>query len=89
MELVLTFYDPQTTITFSEIGIIDGHIAEKGKENPSYSPGFPFRAVFVVDKFNKYYDDLTPPEHEEVNHRFIALKALLPKIENFFATIRA
>ena len=38
--------------------------------------------LFIVDKFNKYYDELTEIEHHEVNHRLIALKKLTKKIIN-------
>lgn len=81
MELVLTFFDPKTKVQLPEIGIIEGRIAERPYHH--YSPGFPFRAVFIVDQFNKYYDELTPAEHDEVNHRLIALRNLTAKIENY------
>jgi inosine/xanthosine triphosphate pyrophosphatase family protein len=34
-----------------------------------------------VKKFNKYYDELTKKEHSQINHRLIALKRLIKKLE--------
>ena len=44
--------------------------------------GYPFRAVFIVDKYNKYYDELTEKEHQLINHRLKALKRLTKRIED-------
>ncbi|MCS7092908.1 MAG: hypothetical protein NZL96_00520 [Patescibacteria group bacterium] len=43
--------------------------------------GYPFRALFIVEKFQKYYDELTEEEHEQVNHRLNAVKKLVWQIE--------
>ncbi len=82
MEVVLTFYNPKTNHIFSEKGVIEGRIAEKVTTN--FTPGFPFRALFIVSKYNKYYDELTDDEHHHINHRLQALKRLIPKIRNYF-----
>lgn len=59
---------------------IKGCIAKKPTGRPTNS--YPFRALFIVDKFNKYYDELTETEHQQVNHRLKALKRLTKRIEN-------
>lgn len=59
---------------------IKGHIAEKPTGRPTN--GYPFRALFIVDEFNKYYDELTPEEHDRINHRFKALKRLTKRIKD-------
>lgn len=38
--------------------------------------GYPYRALFIVDEYNKFYDELTKEEHHEINHRLKALKRL-------------
>lgn len=60
---------------------IKGYIAEKPSGRPTF--GYPFRALFIVDKFNKYYDELTEEEHLKINHRLKALKRLIKKIEKY------
>jgi len=52
---------------FHTTGAIDGYIVEKEPER--FEPGYPFRAIFWVPKFNKVYQDLTTEEHEDINHR--------------------
>lgn len=52
-------------------GEIRGHIAERA--SPTIDPGFPFRSIFVVERFDKPYVDLTPAEHASVVHRADAL----------------
>lgn len=59
---------------------IKGYIAEKVSKKPTN--GYPFRALFIVDKLNKYYDELTEKEHKKINHRLKALKKLTKKITN-------
>ncbi|MCX7955685.1 MAG: hypothetical protein N2593_01070 [Patescibacteria group bacterium] len=43
--------------------------------------GYPFRALFIVEKYNKYYDELTDEEHQKINHRLTALKKIVKKIK--------
>jgi len=57
---------------------INGHVAEK--PYPHWLPGFPYRALLIVDQYNKYYDQLTVKEHDAVNHRLKAMKRLTKKI---------
>ncbi len=81
LQTSVTFYDFQTKIIFSETEKIEGYIAKRSSGRPT--EGYPFRALFIVKKFNKYYDELTVEEHEEVNHRLIALKRLSKKIREY------
>jgi inosine/xanthosine triphosphate pyrophosphatase family protein len=60
---------------------IKGHIAKKSSGRPTQ--GYPFRALFIVEKYNKYYDEITDQQHLEINHRLIALKRLLNKAKKF------
>ncbi len=78
LELFLCFYDPVTKNSIFENERIDGHLANKPFNK--YERGFPYRALLVVDRFNKYYDDLTVHEHNLINHRLIALKRLTKKM---------
>ena len=64
---------------FFEQEKILGHIADKPFSH--YLRGFPYRALFIVDKFNKYYDEMTQDEHRDVNHRLKALKRLIRRIK--------
>jgi XTP/dITP diphosphohydrolase len=80
LEMSLCFYDPKTKKNVFETEKIFGHISETANEKRV--AGFPYRAVFIVDKYNKFYDDLTEEEHAQVNHRLIALKRLTKKIED-------
>ncbi len=46
-------------------------------------PGYPFRSIFYLPAYRKFFVELTPAEHEQVNHRRRALLALLPYIEQY------
>lgn len=80
LQTCITFYDPKTKVSFSETGQVNGSIAD----TPSNKrvTGYPFRAVFIVQKFNKYYDDLTDKEHEKINHRLKAIRRLTKRIKD-------
>jgi len=80
LEACLCYYDPQSNATIFETEKILGHISEVPV--PKIIPGFPYRALLVVDKFNKYYDELTEDEHQQVNHRLKALKRLTKGIKD-------
>lgn len=43
--------------------------------------GFPYRSLLFFPKFGKFYGELTPKEHEELNHRKKALEKLRPILE--------
>ncbi|QQG44751.1 MAG: non-canonical purine NTP pyrophosphatase [Candidatus Roizmanbacteria bacterium] len=81
LETVITFYDPASRTSVSETEKIKGRIADKPSNK--WTPGYPYRGLFIVEKFQKYYDDLNEKEHEQVNHRLLALKRLIVKINNY------
>ncbi|EKE14602.1 MAG: hypothetical protein ACD_12C00397G0001, partial [uncultured bacterium] len=80
LEACLCFYDPQTNGEIYETEKITGHISETSVLK--IIPGFPYRALLIVDKFNKCYDELTKEEHQQINHRLIALKRLTKRIKD-------
>lgn len=49
---------------------------------PDAKQGFPYRSLFIVDRFNKYYDELSESEHKKANHRLKAIDQLIPFIVN-------
>lgn len=79
------FYDPKTGMSFQEEEKIKGYIAEK--PIGAVTKGYPFRDLFVVEKFNAYYGNLTDKEHDQINHRLIALKRLVKKIEEYLVQL--
>ncbi|MBI4092727.1 MAG: non-canonical purine NTP pyrophosphatase [Candidatus Kerfeldbacteria bacterium] len=46
-------------------------------------PGYPYRSVFFLPVFNKFFVELTPEEHDRVNHRKKALIELIPYITQY------
>ncbi len=81
LQTCITFYDPKAKIIFSETEKIEGYIADTPSKKRI--EGYPFRALFIVKEFNKYYDELTEKEHDEINHRLIALKRLAKRIQKY------
>lgn len=81
LETCLCFYDPHIRKIFCEQEKIKGRIAAKPIDIPTH--GYPFRVLFIVERFNKYYDELTGEEHRKENHRLIALKRLVQKIGKY------
>ncbi len=79
LEVCLCFYNPKTKEIYFSAKKNWGHIAEKPLKK--YTAGYPFRALLVLHAFGKYYDELTPSEHERFNHRLLALNRLIPKIK--------
>jgi XTP/dITP diphosphohydrolase len=75
----LHFYNPISQFYTSITERIHGYIAEKPSRNKTH--GFPYRALLIVNEFNKYYDELTEQEHQHINHRFKALQKLILQIE--------
>lgn len=51
-----------------------------GTSNPA-EEGFPYRALILLDRFNKRFDELTPEEHRAANHRRRAIERLKPLIK--------
>ncbi|MCX7996431.1 MAG: non-canonical purine NTP pyrophosphatase [Patescibacteria group bacterium] len=76
--LCLTYYNPHSGKEVSVSNAIDGIIAEKAF--PHFIPGFPYRALFYLPQFSRYYDELTAEEHDEVNHRKKAVLQIIPHI---------
>jgi len=79
LKVCLCFFDPKNKKIFFEEEKIEGYIAQKPSDKKTF--GYPFRALFIVKKFNKYYEELTSDEHQQINHRLIALKRLIEKIK--------
>lgn len=82
LQTCVYFYDPVNKISFSETEKIEGYISEKPSGKPTN--GYPFRALFVVKSYDKYYDELTVEEHNGINHRLKALKKLVKKIKIYY-----
>jgi len=78
LQTCLCYYNLRTKQTLTQLEKVDGYIAEKASHRPT--DGYPYRAIFMVKKFNKYYDELTEEEHMKVNHRLKALKRLVKRI---------
>lgn len=78
LEACLCFYDPQTNKAIYETEKVIGHISDEPTKKRV--AGFPYRALLIVDKYNKFYDELTKEEHVKVNHRLKALKRLTKRI---------
>lgn len=78
LETCLCFYDPLSRQTNFEQEKIKGRISETPLTIDTN--GYPFRVLFIVEKYNKFYDELTKEEHEKENHRLKALKRLVKKI---------
>ncbi len=57
---------------------VKGHITER--LDGEIQPGFPYRSILLVKKFNKLYRDLTPAEHAEENFRRKNILSLKPKV---------
>ena len=75
----LYYYNPRTGFETSITESLKGHIALHSS-NLAIN-GFPYRALFIVDKYNKYYDELTEKEHHDINHRLRAIQKLIPFIK--------
>lgn len=58
---------------------IDGMVALKPL--PQRIPGYPPRSFFYLPQLKKFYLELTPEEHEQVNHRGQALLKMKPILE--------
>jgi len=78
-QIALCYYNPLTKKTIYSTASLDGVIAEK--MGPNALKGFPYRSLFIVDKYQKYYDEMTDKEHVDINHRLRAVKNLLPLIK--------
>ena len=81
LRVCVCFYDPKSKIHLCEEEKIKGYVSEKGTQKPTN--GYPYRSLFVVSKFNCFYDKLTNEQHRQTNHRLIALKRLVNKASKY------
>jgi XTP/dITP diphosphohydrolase len=79
LETVTCFYNPESKKIYFSKENIEGRIAQKPYSN--IPAGYPYRSLFVLSKYNKYYDELTLNEHEKINHRIKAVKNIMPHIK--------
>src|SRR3990167_7347425 len=73
--------NPEGSVIICEPERVKGYIAEKPSSRRI--KGYPYRALLIIDKFNKYYDDLSKLEHQQINHRLKALKRLVKKVKKY------
>jgi XTP/dITP diphosphohydrolase len=78
LRTVVAFATPAGTVC-TATRAIEGHIVESF-DAAKITPGYPYRALFLVDECGKLYADLTPEEHAAVNHRRLAFSDLLGTI---------
>jgi XTP/dITP diphosphohydrolase len=76
LRTVGVYFDGKNILT--ETAAIDGYITEE--QTTECQPGYPFRSIFWIPKFEKLYQDLTHEEHEQVNHRKVVYGKLVDKI---------
>lgn len=81
-EACLYYVDPNLNKHLFEEGVIEGSISEKASKK--VEKGYPYRSVFKVARFGKFYTDLTADEHNQINHRFQALKRLALKLKTWY-----
>jgi XTP/dITP diphosphohydrolase len=72
--------------TYTQQAQIDGVIAQKPL--PQRIPGYPHRSLFYLPQFEKFYLELTPEEHEQVNHRGQALLKMKPILEKLCQVVK-
>lgn len=74
------FYNPKTQQYHAQQESIEGYITQEARTYDTN--GYPYRALFKVSKYNKFYDELSKEEHDDINHRVRAVTALLPIIKS-------
>jgi len=84
LEVVLCFFDPISKKVIYETEKINGYVAEKPIKKRVR--GFPYRSLLIVKPFNKYYDELSKKEHQQVNHRLKALKRIVDRVKTIEKT---
>lgn len=77
--IVLYYHNPLSGENASSDASLNGRIALK--VGPDAKKGFPYRSLFIVDKYGVYYDELDEAQHKEVNHRLLAVQKLIPLIK--------
>ncbi len=78
IKTAVCFYSSNNKIIICEENKIKGHIADKPSKKRIKH--YPYRSLFIIDKYDKYYDELTSKEHDEINHRLKATRKLASKI---------
>jgi len=79
LQTSICYFNPANMYTAVETGQIEGSIATR-RSHHSVN-GYPYRSLFIVNSLNKYYDELTPNEHDKINHRLHAFRQLSGKIK--------
>ena len=74
------YFPPEREAIYVESSI---HGVIPKRAHPVILKGFPYRSIFYLPQFQKYYLDLTEEEHEQVNHRKQACKEMLIKLEPY------
>src|SRR3989344_2907499 len=70
------YYDGKNTL--SQTATVEGYITEDYCGH--CEKGYPFRSIFWISQFNKLYQDLTPEEHDKINHRKVVYGQLAQDI---------
>ena len=72
---------------YSSEGKVEGVIAKK--PHMKLVRGYPYRSFFYLPKVKKYYheSELTKDEMRKYNHRYMAVKKLIPVILNLFQNL--
>lgn len=81
-ETCLYYYDPVKNNRAYETGVVEGSITQKTSKK--VEAGYPYRSVFKVSKFGKFYTELSRVEHNQINHRLQALKRLAQKLKTWY-----
>jgi XTP/dITP diphosphohydrolase len=81
LRTVMAISTPDGRIQTAET-TIEGYISETLNADKIIA-GYPYRALLIVQNFNKLYADLTEEEHEQVNQRKRALRQLLPYLRGY------
>lgn len=76
LKTCVSWFDGQRL--FQEEAMIKGYIALQPSEQRT--PGYPYRDLLIIAKLNKHYNQLTPEEHAQVNHRQQAVCQLMVKL---------
>jgi len=74
----LSYFDPDSHILIQRSMSIKGIISKKASEKRY--PGYPYKSLFIVSAYKKFYGELTEQEHKEINHRHIALSLIFKKV---------
>lgn len=78
-KITLYYHNPLSGTSDATTASLDGRIALA--VGPDAKKGFPYRSLFIVDRFDKYYDELNEVEHRSVNHRLLAVQKLIPLVK--------